>query len=432
MSEHLLDHANPHFVDRVMALADEGEVEVAEDIFTDTGVKLLAKGVKLTRSFQDRLLMHKLQRPLVQSLSVSDGITVDALMLLATMLVDEQPILARLVDKQGVAMLAQHLRNVRLDRVSLLLLTLAHRTEGAAMRHAVLVTLTALALAERLSLPEPDQINLATAALLHDIGELYIDPVVLSGGHLVTPDEWRALAVHPVVGRKLVADTTGLGPAVARLIGEHHERIDGSGYPRGLSGDEISPAGQLLAAAEMTTGLLGKASDTQARLDLALKVMSSGHAPEVMSCLRKALAGQAPSAGLALYTVSSVLTAVNRLVWSLDAVRAAISRAEVDADNLESRELVAEVESRFNGLHRAFLRTGLGSVPVSEISSALFDAAADELTESMGIIDEINWRLRELARFAALRIGLLKPVERHGLDSLLAAIADPLRQSHPA
>ncbi|MBV8466168.1 MAG: HD domain-containing protein [Burkholderiales bacterium] len=426
MPDSPLERPNPYLLDRVMSLADEAEVYANEDIYTESGMKLLAQGHKLTRALQEKLALHKLQRPLVQTLGVQGGVTREAISLLAQTLIEEQPMLEPICERGGMHALAESLKFVPLDQVSLLMLTLAHRSAGEAMRHAVLVTMVALGVARRLASPAADLPVIAAAGLLHDIGELYVDPNVLEGGHVVSPDEWRSLALHPMIGQRLIRDTTTLGEQMARMVAEHHERFDGSGYPRGLSGPSISRAGQLLAVAEMTVGLLHKALEAPIRLDLALKVISSGHSSEITGVLREVLANEPTLQGIPLYTVPNVLAALNRFIMSMEAIQAALSQAEVDADNINSRELVTDAEARFYAVQRAFLRTGMGSVPVYEITSALFGAESDDLIEAMGIVEELNWRLRDLARFVSLRTGLLLPTERNGLDTLLRALADPL------
>jgi len=427
-----LENPNPHLLDRVMALADSKEVLAAEDIYTDKGIKLLSRGSQLDRAMQERLLSHKLKRPLVQSLSVAEQITGEALGLLAQILLEEQPMLVRLCAPYGVESLLADLAAAPLSKVSLLLLTLSQRTEGAAMRHAVMVSLIALSLGRSLRLSPDAMRQLAVAGLLHDIGELYIDPAVLAASHHVTQEEWRSLAVHPVVGHRLILETTDLGDMVARIVLEHHERIDGSGYPRGLLEAAISPAGQALAAAEMVVGLLGKVSDSGNRLDLALKVVSSGHAPPVMLKLRDSLVAESAMCGLPLYSSEGVIGALDRLVGNLDIIHNALIRSHDEATVAETRELVAGAVERFGVIRRAFLRTGLGSIPAAEIRTLLADTPAEELAEAMGIVDELNWRVRELSRAVSLRISMLPVDERNHLAPLLSTLADPLAHRVPA
>ena len=88
-----------------------------------------------------------------------------------------------------------------------------------------------------------------SAALLHDIGKVGIpDDVLHKGGDLTEP-EWRTMREHPVIGERIVRTIPGLGP-VARIIRHEHERWDGTGYPDGLSGDEIPIGARIVLACD--------------------------------------------------------------------------------------------------------------------------------------------------------------------------------------
>ena len=83
--------------------------------------------------------------------------------------------------------------------------------------------------------------DLGLALLLHDVGKLAIDPSVLDKAN-PTEEDWAAIHKHPEFGIKRTKATPHL-PAIARdVIQNHHERLDGSGYPRGLRGSELTVA----------------------------------------------------------------------------------------------------------------------------------------------------------------------------------------------
>ena len=133
--------------------------------------------------------------------------------------------------------------------VGLLLETLALRDPGAA-HHAAAVAHYALELARAGGLSERKQAVVHTAGLLHDIGkEALPDHVLL--GHSPLPAAERALLErHPADGARLLLRVEGLGE-VATAVLAHHERIDGQGYPDGLSGDDIPVTARILAIAEV-------------------------------------------------------------------------------------------------------------------------------------------------------------------------------------
>jgi putative nucleotidyltransferase with HDIG domain len=105
-------------------------------------------------------------------------------------------------------------------------------------------------IADELNLPEADRDRLRWSALLHDIGKLAVHPHVLNKPGKLDDDEWAVIKNHPLEGAKLTAPLAGwLGPW-ANAIAEHHEHYDGTGYPYGLAGDEISYGGRIVAVAD--------------------------------------------------------------------------------------------------------------------------------------------------------------------------------------
>ncbi len=90
--------------------------------------------------------------------------------------------------------------------------------------------------------------SLAVAGLLHDVGKVFLPWVVLNRLNPFSEEEWELIRFHVPYGVEALA-MLGM-PGLARVVREHHERMDGSGYPRGLSHHEISMMGAILAAAD--------------------------------------------------------------------------------------------------------------------------------------------------------------------------------------
>jgi Cellulose binding domain/HD domain len=105
-------------------------------------------------------------------------------------------------------------------------------------------------IAAELHLPAAGVDRLRWAALLHDIGKLWIPASVLNKPAKLSKSEWEAIRQHPAHGAELAADLLPwLGPWGLAII-EHHEHYDGTGYPAGLSGTQISLAGRIVAVAD--------------------------------------------------------------------------------------------------------------------------------------------------------------------------------------
>ena len=115
--------------------------------------------------------------------------------------------------------------------------------------HATRVARLALALADELGVDDQTLGALERGALLHDIGKLDMPVSILSKPAPLSDSEWRVMRTHPQVGYELVRNQTRFGDA-AEIVLSHHEAYDGSGYPRGLRGDQIPVCARILAVAD--------------------------------------------------------------------------------------------------------------------------------------------------------------------------------------
>lgn len=99
-------------------------------------------------------------------------------------------------------------------------------------------------------LPNSDVITLRRAGLVHDFGRLGVSNAIWDKRGILTHAEMERVRLHPYLSERMLAFSPALAPLGA-IAGQHHERLDGSGYPRGLSGGDITPAGRLLAVADV-------------------------------------------------------------------------------------------------------------------------------------------------------------------------------------
>jgi putative nucleotidyltransferase with HDIG domain len=117
--------------------------------------------------------------------------------------------------------------------------------------HSVRVSEYARAMARELGLSARQVDSIETAALLHDVGKMYEEfvPLLRKDGKL-TVDERRVMQSHPVRSAELVSTSAGLRGEVESAIRHHHENYDGTGYPDGLSGDEIPMGARVIMIAD--------------------------------------------------------------------------------------------------------------------------------------------------------------------------------------
>ena len=111
-----------------------------------------------------------------------------------------------------------------------------------------------LRLARAMGLPEQDLVHIRRGALLHDIGKLSIpDSILLKPGPL-SEEERDILRIHPAIAFEILTPITYLRPALD-IPQYHHEKWDGSGYPRGLKGEEIPLVARLFAIVDVWDAL---------------------------------------------------------------------------------------------------------------------------------------------------------------------------------
>ncbi len=115
--------------------------------------------------------------------------------------------------------------------------------------HTQRVTNYALMIAEKLHVNEEDRETLRIASLLHDVGKIGTYDLILDKPGPLTEEEWRLVKLHPVKGEEILRPIKQL-QHVLPLIRYHHERMDGKGYPDGLTGKEIPLLAKILCLAD--------------------------------------------------------------------------------------------------------------------------------------------------------------------------------------
>lgn len=117
--------------------------------------------------------------------------------------------------------------------------------------HPVNVAFVAYEIGKWLNLSKSELFNLTCAAFLHDIGKAKIRDSLLNKKEALSSDEMEVMRTHSIIGFRLLEKLEVLEPEVLYGILHHHERLDGSGYPTGLKGDQISLFGRIIAVADI-------------------------------------------------------------------------------------------------------------------------------------------------------------------------------------
>ena len=290
MPDDLRDSA--HFLRAVTELAEKDNVITHSPIFTDNGIKLVESGARIDSRLYDRLVQAPLREAIDNHLMVDNMVCIQSIEAEVMVQCETMPLVQRLAQALGgVDRLLAPLRFMPLPTPIAFKLTLMREQRPELYSHSLQMMLVALYLALEAGWSERECVPLAAAGLLHDIGMLYMPPAWTDPTHKLTPDERKQLVAHSVTAMWVLREQKVYPPTVQTAVLEHHECLDGSGYPRGLQREQISPMGQMLILAEVVAAFHEKYADMPGpRLSLMLRMNHRRYPPELVEKILPLLA----------------------------------------------------------------------------------------------------------------------------------------------
>lgn len=278
-----------YYLRAVTELGDTRKIIANRDIYARNGMLLVASGVSITSRLYERLVQHVLLKPLDMSLSAEVTVNPETIWNDLQELIRQNPKLERMIDilDQGVS-LHQTIHAIPIPAPLAFKLMVAREKFPAIYRRSLVILIISVYLARCDRMYPDDEIRIATAAVFHDIGLMHISPALLSPGHIMSSEERRHLYSHPLMAYLLLREFPELPNSIADVVLEHHESLDGRGYPRGLSGSKISRQGQILAVAEVSARAYesGTSAWTHQKLDVVLKLNAKQYGNGLIGYLR--------------------------------------------------------------------------------------------------------------------------------------------------
>lgn len=173
--------------------------------------------------------------------------------------------LGRAIDLEPVQVLAEQLTDsVLRNHDALACLTRIRDKDQYLLEHSVSLSVLMSIFAKALGYPREFLHDAVVGALLHDIGKILVPDVVLHKPGPLNAIEMRAMHLHAKFSRDLLRRTPGIKWLSVQIAAQHHEKLDGTGYPDGLKGDQISRPGRMVAICDIYDALTAERCYKQA------------------------------------------------------------------------------------------------------------------------------------------------------------------------
>lgn len=289
--QHLL--SDEHYLNHLTEVNKHNKVVLSEDIYNQNGVLVIKKGVEVDSELTYKIARHKLKVPIDQSISLNQAITYEHVIESFQQRLQE----LKLGDLfQKTAMFDDALRAFKVipkhPQVAQKLTILKERLPDIFSRSLTRSGM-AINVCKELNLSENMSENIFLATLISDVGLLHIAPEIVNKDKEFTPQEWKMMQGHVAIGKHFTDQIKAIPPEVGKALLEHHERLDGYGYPFGKTAESLSVEGQVIAIVDKMSGVVKKlvSNGTYSWQSVihVMQISSTAHSAEVHDALLRVL-----------------------------------------------------------------------------------------------------------------------------------------------
>lgn len=239
------------YVNHLAEVNKTNDVVSTDDIYNKHGVLLVRKGARIGTDMAQRILQHKLMKPLEEQVQLDRTLNATTLLAAFTKYLEAYADLQKLHKELDFDKRFKNLvQRVEFANVIAQKLTVLQDRLPQKFENAVLCAWLGTLIATEMSLTGDLVQAVLLAGLTHDVGLLHIPLEIVNKSGELSVAEWRAMQSHVVVGQLLLKNTKGVHPRTAVAVVEHHERCDGSGYPTGKTEEQLDALGQIIGIAD--------------------------------------------------------------------------------------------------------------------------------------------------------------------------------------
>ncbi|EYE88146.1 HD family phosphohydrolase [Fervidicella metallireducens AeB] len=238
---------------------------LARPIVTSDGIVLLSEGTVLSSSYIDKIISTGIKKIFIKdnlysqtSVDIEDFSQLKDKSINLVSNIYNKVINSETIDSEEIETVVVDILNYVKSSTAFpsKLLETIKLKDNYTYIHSINTCFLSIILGEYFNLSETEQIILGTGALLHDIGKTYIDEKILKKASKLTDDEFKLIQKHTLYGFKILNSTKGIDHASMLIALNHHEKYDGSGYPRGLKGKQIDFFSQLVTICDVYDALI--------------------------------------------------------------------------------------------------------------------------------------------------------------------------------
>ena len=257
----------------------------AQSIYNKKGGSYLTRGIPMTEQYINRLkkigithLTVTSVNPAFSVLPPDDIIQEKTRVKAIHKLYDEYQVLESTGELSTDALAStseEILMDILSHRSNLVQLTDLRMHDDYTFAHSVNVAVLSAMLGSRIGLPREDMLTLIMGSLLHDVGKIIVPSEILTKPGRLSDEEFTVIRMHPEAGRKKLRELPVVSaPILAAIASQHHEHMDGRGYPHHLTGDKIHRFARIAAIADVYDALTTQRSYKPAyKPHIAYKIM---------------------------------------------------------------------------------------------------------------------------------------------------------------
>lgn len=235
------------------------DVIATENICNSQGQLLIPKGKQIDAKAAERVIKFKLLKPIEDAVAIDKELNKDRLKARFTSYLSMDPSFIALQQKVDITKEldtcceAVCKFDILRQKLTVLSLQLPRQFD-----QALFVGWFSIAILKHEKAPEERLIAGFIAALTHDLGSLHINPELLNSNKKFTDDEFKQLHSHPLIGEKILGSIKGVSKEAAHAVAEHHENLDGTGYPKHKLGKQLGSLGRMLNLLDSVNAIYSK------------------------------------------------------------------------------------------------------------------------------------------------------------------------------